>query len=171
MDKYVELAKKAVEEYIKNENIILLPADLPSEFYNKTAGIFVTIHNQNELRGCIGTYLPTKQNIGKEIIDNAVSACSKDNRFYLITENELPELEYEVSILSEPQLVKDIKKHNPKKYGIIVKCEDGKAGLLLPDLEGINFTGQQIEIACKKGGINPQINDIQLYCFTVEKHN
>ncbi|MCK5459994.1 AmmeMemoRadiSam system protein A [Candidatus Parcubacteria bacterium] len=171
MDKYVKLAKKAAEEYIKNKKIIALPTDLPSEFYRKTAGIFVTIHNQDELRGCIGTCLPAKDNIGQEIIDNAVSACSSDYRFYQITEDELQNLKYEVSVLSEPRLIGDIKKHNPKKCGIIAECGDGRAGLLLPDLDGIDSADQQIEIACKKGEINPQAGDIKLYCFTVEKHS
>lgn len=170
MDEYIELAKKAAEEYIKNKKIIPAPEDLPQEFYSLRAGVFVTIHKGKELRGCIGTFLPVKENIAREIVSNAVAACSKDYRFSPITSEELPELSYEVSILSEPCPVSDIKKHDPKKYGIIVKCADGRCGLLLPDLDGVDTTEQQISISCQKGRIEPQSNNYELYEFTVEKH-
>ncbi|MCD4705723.1 AmmeMemoRadiSam system protein A [bacterium] len=170
MNKYTQLAKQTIESYIKNKTIISVPKNLPDEFYSKKAGVFVTIKNNNELRGCIGTYLSTKKNIAEEIISNAISACSLDTRFHAITENELPDLNYEISILNPPQLIKNIKNHNVKKHGIIVKCDDERCGLLLPDLEGINSTNQQINIACEKGGINPEVDKINLYYFTIEKH-
>lgn len=170
MDKYVELTKKAVEEYIENKKIIPVPEDLPQEFYSRRAGVFVTIHKGKELRGCIGTFLPIKENIAREIVSNAVAACSKDYRFSPITSEELPELSYEVSILSKPCPVSDIKKHDPKKYGIIVKCADGRCGLLLPDLEGVDTIEQQIFIACQKGRIDPLADAMEFYFFTVEKH-
>ncbi|MEA2088941.1 MAG: AmmeMemoRadiSam system protein A [Patescibacteria group bacterium] len=170
MDKYIELVKQTIESYIKNNTIISVPKNLPDNFYFKKAGVFVTIKNKNKLRGCIGTYIPTKKNIAKEIISNAVSACSRDTRFYPITKNELPDLNYEISILNPPQLIKNIKNHDVKKHGIIIKCVDGKCGLLLPDLDGIDLTSQQIAIACEKGGINPKIDKTILYYFTIEKH-
>ena len=170
MDSYTDLAKKAVEEFIQNHKTIDTPNNLSQEMYTKKAGVFVTLFYGNELRGCIGTYLPYHENIAKEIIDNAVSACSKDNRFYPITPDELPELRYEVSILSVPQYISDISTHDPQKYGIIVKTHDGRCGLLLPHLEGIDRVEQQIEIASQKGGINPLSDGVSYYQFTVEKH-
>lgn len=182
MDSYVELAKNAVEQYIKNKTVIAVLKDLPEEFYSRRAGIFVTIYKMEELkglprgehkralRGCIGTFLPTKKNIAEEIISNAISACSKDHRFGPITAEELPELNYEVSILSEPKLLKNLKDHDPKKHGLIIKCTDGRCGLLLPDLEGIDTTEQQIFISCQKGGIDAKSDNYELYEFTVEKH-
>lgn len=169
MDDYVKLAKNAIEGYIKTGKIIPVPMDLPPEFYSRKAGVFVTIYKDKNLRGCIGTYLPTKKSIAGEIIDNSIAACSRDNRFNEITKEELKELSYEVSILSEPKPVKNIEEHNPKKDGIIVRCLDGRCGLLLPELGGINNANQQISIACQKGGINPRSDKIQLFEFTVEK--
>ncbi len=170
MDTHAKLAKKAAEEFIKNRKTISAPENLPQEFYSRRAGVFVTIRKEGELRGCIGTYLPAKENIAREIIDNAITACSRDNRFLPIIKEELPELDYEVSILSEPKPVKDIKARDPKKYGIIVRCDDGRCGLLLPDLDGVDTTDRQIFIACQKGGINPLTDAMELYFFTVEKH-
>lgn len=169
-DEYVKLAKEAVEEYVKTGKVIKEPKNLPKEFYSRRAGAFVTIRKGKELRGCIGTFLPAKNNLAKEIISNAVAACSRDSRFYPVTKKELPGLSYEVSILSEPRLVKNKRALNPKKNGIIVRCEDGRCGLLLPDLAGIEMVDRQIFIACQKGGIDYLADKFTLYSFTVEKH-
>lgn len=169
MDKYIELARKTIEEYINNRKIIKIPEGLPEEFYSRKSGVFVTIFKSDELRGCVGTYLPARENIAKEIIDNAIFACSRDYRFLPIDKSDLLYLKYEVSILSKPELIKDIKKHNPKKHGLIVRCADGRCGLLLPDLDKIDTIDQQFGIACQKGGINPE-EDLSFYFFTVEKH-
>ena len=181
---FVDLAKKAVESYIEKGEVISPFNNLPKEFFTQRAGTFVTIMKGNELRGCIGTYLPTKENIAKEIIANAIAAATEDYRFGPIQKEELPYLSYTVYILSKPELVKDLKELNPKKYGIIVKTVpispsgdvvfDGhfvaKTGLLLPDLEGVDSVEKQISIACHKGGINPIVEKILIYKFTAKKY-
>jgi len=186
MHPLVLLAKLVVENYIKEDKIISPSADLPQEILNKKAGVFVTIEKESELRGCIGTYLPTKINIAEEIIHNAIAAASKDYRFGPVQKEELPYLSYTVCILSEPKPVKNIKDLDPKKFGVIVKTTpfaypnedvgwfDGntpfKSGLLLPDLDGIDTIEKQIFIACQKGGIEPTKEKIIIYKFTVEKY-
>ena len=121
MDQYVLLAKSAVENYIKKGEIISVPGNLPEEMSKRKAGVFVTIEKKGELRGCIGTYLPTRINIAEEIIHNAVAAASEDYRFGQIKKDELPYLSYTVSILSYPEEIRDLKTLDPKKFGIIVK--------------------------------------------------
>lgn len=170
MDEYTQLAQKTIEEYIKNRKIIKIPEGLSEEFYSRKSGVFVTIFKGGELRGCVGTYLPVQENVAKEIIDNAISACSMDYRFLPIDKSELPYLKYEVSVLSKPEIIKDIGNHNPKKHGIVVQCFDGRCGLLLPDLDKIDTVGEQFEVACQKGGIDPEKDKPNLYFFTVEKH-
>jgi len=186
MNPLVSLAKLAIETYIREKRIIDSPKDLPGEFLTRMAGTFVTIMKDGELRGCIGTYLPTKINIAQEIIHNAVAAATKDYRFNPIQKTELPYLSYTVYILSEPELVKDINELDSKKYGIIVKTTPilspnrtdvvfnghavAKSALLLPDLEGVDTIEQQISIACQKGGINPEKEKIIIYRFIVKKY-
>ena len=186
MNPYIFLAKEAVENYIKEKKIISPPEDLPGEFLTRRAGTFVTIMKNGELRGCIGTYLPTKINIAQEVIHNAVAAATEDYRFGPIQETELPELSYTVYVLSEPELVKNINELDSKKYGIIIKTTPilspnrtdvvfnghvvAKSALLLPDLEKIDTIEKQISIACQKGGINPTKEKIIIYRFTVEKY-
>jgi AmmeMemoRadiSam system protein A len=168
MHPLVFLAKSAIENYIKEGKIIEPPENLPKEFLEKKAGTFVTIEKNGELRGCIGTYLPTRENIAKEVIYNAIAAATEDWRFGPVEKEELPYLSYTVYILSEPKLVKDLKELDPKKYGIIVKS-GFKSGLLLPDLEGVDTVEKQIFIACQKAGINPFEEKISIFKFTVQK--
>lgn len=170
MNPYILLTKQAVENYIKNGNIISLPEDLTEEFLTRKAGTFVTIMKDGELRGCIGTYLPIKENIAQEIIHNAIATATEDYRFGPIQKEELPHLSYIVYLLNEPELVKNTKELDPKKYGIIIKTGQ-KSGLLLPNLEGVDTIEKQISIACQKGGIDPTKERIIIQRFTVEKYD
>jgi AmmeMemoRadiSam system protein A len=186
MNPYVSLAKQAVENYVKEGKVISSPEDLSEEALIRKTGTFVTIMKDGSLRGCIGTYLPTKENIAEEIIANAIAAATEDYRFGPVREEELPQLSYMVYILGEPELVKNIKELDPKKFGIIIKTTPitsldsndvvfnghfvAKTGLLLPDLEGIETAEEQISIACQKGRIDPQKEGLIIYKFTVEKH-
>lgn len=185
MNQYISLAKLAVETYVKKGQVLKnLPRGLPSDFLERKAGVFVTLEKQGELRGlprgerqrvlrgCIGTYLPTQDNIAKELIQNAVAAASNDPRFKPVAENELSQLSYTVYILGEPEPVKDLQELNPKRYGIIVKSRDfpSKTGLLLPDLEQVDTVEQQFFTACQKAGIDPKKEEIVVYRFKAEKY-
>lgn len=177
MNHYVLLAKEAVETYIREGKIISSFPDLPKEFFETKSGVFITIEKEGKLRGCIGTYLPTEENIAKEVISNAISAATEDYRFNLIKEEELPYLSYTVSILSKPEQIKSLERLDPKRYGIIVKTfsvtepqKTEKAGLLLPDLKGIDSVKKQILIVCQKAGINPSKEKVLIYRFTVKKY-
>jgi len=170
-----KLARNAAEKYIRKGEVIKIPETAPEEFLKRKAGVFVTIEkNTNQgsvLRGCIGTYLPMRKNIAEETIYNAIAAAQEDPRFDPIREEEFRELFFTVSVLSEPELIKNLSELNPKKYGIIIKTASFKTGLLLPDLEGVDTVEKQISIACQKGGINPNKEAILIYRFTIEKYS
>jgi AmmeMemoRadiSam system protein A len=172
MDKYVELAKNTIANFVKTGKINIVPVGMPEEMLEQKAGVFVSVHikSDHSLRGCIGTFQPTKKNIALEIISNAISAATRDPRFDPLTAKELDDLEINVDVLTSPMPVYDIKLLNAKKFGVIVKTDDGRAGLLLPDLEGVKTPERQIDICCQKGGINPKEDTISLYKFTVERH-
>jgi len=186
MNPYVLVAKLTVEKYIETGEIIKPPEDLSKEFFEK-AGVFVTIEKGGQLRGCIGTYLPTKENIAEEIISNAIAAATEDYRFTPIKKEDLSNLSYIVYILDKPEFIKDITELDHKKYGIIVKTLPiisaqktdvifnghlpSKTGLLLPDLDGVDTVEQQLSIACQKGGINPKNENILIYRFGVKKYD
>ena len=161
----VKLAKETVESYIRDGKIPQ-PKELTPEM-EKQAGVFVSIHKQGELRGCIGTFEPTKINVAEEIMTNAISSATRDPRFPPIAASELGDLEYSVDILTKPEPVKDVSQLNPKKYGVIVKS-GFRRGLLLPDLEGVDTVERQIEICRLKARI-PFDEPISLYRFEVKR--
>jgi len=175
MDPYLQLAEKAVENYLKERKIIQPPSNLPPRMLQERKGVFVSIYKkkeqggEKELRGCLGTFLPTTKNIAEEIIKNAIASATKDYRFEPLKKEELKDLIYSVDILEEPRLVKDFKELDCKKYGLLV-ISGSKSGLLLPKLEGIQTPFQQFIIACQKAGIDPQKEPFRLYKFEVERH-
>lgn len=171
MNKYLELAKSAVETYIKEKKVVDPPKDLPREFFKQKAGVFVTIMNGRDLRGCIGTYLPMRENIAQEIIQNAIAAATQDFRFNPISQKELSNLSYSVYILDRPTPIKNINELNPKQYGVLIKSENGKTGLLLPDLDGIDTAEKQLRAVCLKCGIIPGQEKIIICKFKTKKYH
>jgi AmmeMemoRadiSam system protein B/AmmeMemoRadiSam system protein A len=163
----VSLAKEAVEKYIRKGIIITPPAKLNAAM-QKRAGVFVSLHKLGQLRGCIGTFEPTQQNVAMEIIANAISSATRDPRFPPVTAGELDDLDYSVDVLTGPKPVKDADKLDPSKYGLIVEC-GYKKGLLLPDLEGVDSVEQQIDICRQKAGILPH-EPVDLYSFEVKRY-
>ena len=168
----VKLAKLAVETYILEGKIIAIPKGITEELLREKAGVFVTIEKEGKLKGCIGTYLPFKENIAQEIIANAIAAASQDPRFTSVAKEDLNKLSYTVYILGSPEPIKTLGELDPKKYGIIVKARDflSRTGLLLPDLKGIDTVDAQVFIACQKAGINPKEEEILIYKFKAEKY-
>ncbi len=167
-DAYVRLARSSVESYIREGRIMNIPEDLPEEMLHTQAGAFVSIHEHGKLRGCIGTIAPVTECVAKEIIDNAISASTRDPRFDAITEQELPWLEINVDVLGEPEDIDSQDQLDVKKYGVIVSS-GSRRGLLLPDLDGVDTVSQQVLIARQKAGIRPG-EKIKLQRFEVIRH-
>ena len=139
-DAYVRLARKTIDTYIRTGEIIK-----PEE---------------------IG---PTEKNLAREIVRNAISASTRDPRFDPIREDELPWLEINVDVLGEPEDIDSEDQLDVKRYGVIVSTRDGRRGLLLPDLDGVDTPEEQVSIAMHKGGIQPHENYF-LQRFEVVRH-
>ena len=166
--KYVRLARASVESWVKYHVELDVPDDLPSDMLSRSAGTFVSIHKLGQLRGCIGTIAATQDNIAKEIIQNGISACSRDPRFDPITEDELKFLDISVDVLGDTEDIDSPDKLDVKRYGVIVS-HGYKRGLLLPNLDGVDTIEQQIDIARQKGGIRED-EPYTLQRFEVVRH-
>lgn len=168
---YVKWAIKSIEFWIKDGLLVdPLRDKAPQELLTRKSGAFVSLHKlDGSLRGCIGTYLPTKKNLAEEIRDNAIAAATEDPRFAPVTKEELDEIEVSVDILSEPEKVTDVNQLDPKKYGVIV-VSGFKRGLLLPDLPGVDTIQQQLTIVKRKAGIFSD-EKVTIYRFTVERYH
>ncbi|TYQ15898.1 UNVERIFIED_CONTAM: uncharacterized protein (TIGR00296 family)/AmmeMemoRadiSam system protein A/AmmeMemoRadiSam system protein B [Acetivibrio alkalicellulosi] len=167
-DPYVSLAKKALETYVSDGRLIDLSENLPDEMKKERAGVFVSIKKNGDLRGCIGTIRPTRQDIASEIIYNAISAGTQDPRFTPVKTHELDSLSYSVDVLLESEPINSISELDVKKYGVIVRS-GFKSGLLLPNLENVDTPEEQVAIALQKAGI--QQDDVyQMERFEVIRH-
>lgn len=171
MDAYTTLAKQSIKYYLQTGKVIAVPNDVPIEMLSKKAGVFVSLHQRgnHELRGCIGTFEPTRKTIAEEIIRNALSAAFDDPRFQPVRKDETDNLEIHVDVLSEPEKIDDIGQLDPKQYGLIVANQHGRRGLLLPDI-GVETVDEQIGICCDKGIIDRDKDRLTFYRFTVERH-
>ncbi|GAW90869.1 AmmeMemoRadiSam system protein A [Calderihabitans maritimus] len=163
----VRLARESLENYIRHGRIIEPPTDL-SEEMRERAGVFVSIKKHGMLRGCIGTIVPTRENVAEEVIHNAIKAGVEDPRFSPVTLEELPELVYSVDVLKPPEPVSGMEELDPQRYGVIVRS-GSKSGLLLPNLEGIDTVEEQVEIAKRKAGIFPG-EKFEMERFEVIRH-
>ena len=167
-DSYVRLARETIEQYVSIRKKYDVPEWATAEMTQRRAGVFVSIHKDGRLRGCIGTILPLYGSVAEEIIRNAISASTRDPRFDPIRPEELDRLEINVDVLTTPEKIESKDELDVKRYGVIVSS-GGKRGLLLPDLDGVDTVDEQVDIAMRKGGISPR-EKITLERFEVIRH-
>jgi len=161
------LAREAVEASLA-EQTIEPPLELLAT-YNYPAGAFVTIRHVNgALRGCLGTHRPVCANVVAEILRVAPLAASSDPRFPAVTADELPNLTFEVSILTPPEEVLTTSDLDAERYGVLVTDEMGRRGLLLPAIQGIDTVERQLFEVRRKAGI-PDKAPIKMERFEVLK--
>lgn len=140
-----------------------------SELLHRRAGVFVSIHKNGQLRGCIGTISATCSCIAQEIAQNAVSASTRDPRFPAIRPSELDQLEISVDVLGDAERISSPDELDVRRYGVIVS-KGRKRGLLLPNLEGVDTVEEQISIALRKAGLRDDEEDYTLERFEVVRH-
>jgi uncharacterized protein (TIGR00296 family) len=173
----VELAREAVEEYLKNGKCINIPNGVHKKLLQH-CGVFVTINSpkngERELRGCIGYPYPTTP-LAQATIESAISSATQDPRFYPLSLSELDSVVFEVSVLTPPQLIEVEKptEHSTKikvgEDGLIVERGICK-GLLLPQVP-VEWEWDEEEFLCQcciKAGLPPDnwlLKDTKIYKF------
>ncbi len=169
-DVYVRLARMALETYVREGRVADVPANLPEELAQKRAGCFVSLKVDGALRGCMGTIEPVRGCLAEEVIRNAIMASTRDPRFHAVRKDELDDLVYDVDVLTEPEAIASPDELDPSRFGVIVSTPDGRRGLLLPDLDGVDTVDEQVRIAAQKGRIDLDFDDCTLERFEVVRH-
>ena len=155
-----------MKSYVEVGEVVRPPSTLP-ESLRRQAPAFVTIRKGRDLRGCIGTTDAKWPTLAHEIIMNAIAAATEDPRFPPIEPGELPHLLYEVDILKPLEPIASEEELDPQRYGVLIEAL-GRRGLLLPALEGVRTTGEQVAIAKRKAGI-PEDFPVRLFRFEIER--
>jgi AmmeMemoRadiSam system protein A len=117
-------------------------------------GVFVTLKEQGQLRGCIG-YIEGIKPLYLAVAEMAVAAATGDPRFPEVTENELPHLEYEISVLTPKRQIGKPEEFIPGQHGIIVQ-RGGRSGVFLPQVaaeEGWNREQTLNYLCAHKAGL------------------
>jgi hypothetical protein len=174
----VKLARRAVEEHLKDGRIISPPEDTPPKLMER-CGVFVTLNKvkggTKELRGCIGFPYPTYP-LARAVVEAAIDAATRDPRFRPVTIEELDRILFEVSVLTPPQLI-EVK--DPREYPSKIRVgEDGLIvergyyrGLLLPQVP-VEWGWDEEEFLCQccmKAGLPPDywlLKGTKLYKFS-----
>lgn len=153
----VKTARRVIEEYVKSNRIP--EVKLPRSF-DQLSGVFVTLKKHGDLRGCIGYPYPDLE-LKKALVDSAINAATQDPRFPRVSSKELQELEVEVTVLSDPELLRAKPAERPKhivigRDGIIVEYGLYR-GLLLPQVPIEQGWGpdEYLEYGCMKAGVSP----------------
>ena len=168
-DAYVRLARASVSSWVGEGKKLALPEDLPAEMLRDRAGVFVSLHKDGRLRGCIGTIQPARKNIAEEIVENGISAAVKDPRFSPVRPEELESLEISVDVLGEPEKIRSKDELDVKRYGVIV-TKGFRRGLLLPNLDGVDTVDEQLRIALRKAGLSEWEKNFEMERFEVVRH-
>lgn len=151
---FTKVALNTIISKVKTNSVDKLLNEIPPEELSDPSACFVSLHlKDGSLRGCIGTIEPVEKTLYKEIIRNAVAACSRDSRFSPVLQDELENLTVSVDVLSIPEKIQTIEDLDPEIYGVIVSDGEFRKAVLLPGLKGIDTVEEQLKIVKRKAGI------------------
>ncbi|GJQ60380.1 MAG: AmmeMemoRadiSam system protein B [Candidatus Scalindua sp. AMX11] len=169
----LKVARETLDTYVRERRL----PDLESEKHkitqklNEKRGVFVTLNKNGNLRGCIGHIIPRKPLI-LAVMDNTVNSSTNDVRFGQVNEDELEEIEIDISVLSAIKKIDTPENFIPGKHGIIIR-KLGASAVFLPQVateQGWNREDTLCHL-CKKAGLPSfawQEDDMEFFVFSAE---
>ncbi len=133
------IAHQSIEAEVKGRDAPKLKPLTPR--LAELRGVFVTLKESGNLRGCIG-YIEGIRPLYKAVAEMAVAAATGDPRFPPVTTRELPELEYEISVLTPKRQIDSSEEFIVGKHGIIVQ-RGGRSGVFLPQVAAEEGWGRE----------------------------
>jgi MEMO1 family protein len=156
----LDLARRTVREVVTAGKLPEVEEKAVPARLTEKKGCFVTLTKKGQLRGCIG-HIIAQEALYKAVMDNARSAAIHDYRFSRVEAPELAELEYEVSVLTDPQPLEFsspedlLQKLQPHKDGVVLRI-GGRASTFLPQVwEQIPDKVEFLNHLAAKGGSGP----------------
>jgi AmmeMemoRadiSam system protein A len=168
--KLTKLARKTLRDYFKGKKFI--PDEHTRNIYKEKQACFVTLTINGALRGCIGSLYP-KEELWKDVQENAINAAIHDFRFSRLTEEELPKIKIEVSVLSLPKKINytsenDLLMRVNSGKGFILKKGTASATFLPQVWEQIPDKIKFLEELSMKAGLNRNAwKTAELWSYTV----
>lgn len=164
------LARHRIRTAAAGETLDYTPPHELREHLETPAAVFVTLHKNRHLRGCIGTTTP-RDPLWRAVHELAHSAAFRDPRFPPVTAAEVPDLHLEISVLSPLQPVPDADAILPRTHGVVVR-QGYHCGLFLPQVwDQIPDKDQFLTILCQEKAHLPgnawRDGNAELSVFTV----
>jgi AmmeMemoRadiSam system protein A len=127
----MELSRQTLEEFVRGAEKQQHAID-DAYLQNREYGAFVTLHKNDELRGCVGKCVPDAP-LFETVREMTEAAASRDRRVDPIAPEELTQIHIDISVLSPLQSVKDPLNVELGKHGLYIASGD-KRGVLLPQV-------------------------------------
>ncbi len=142
----------------------------PSQALQSHSGCFVTIKQQGQLRGCIGSFV-AQQPLWQSVQEMAVSAATRDPRFYPMTASDLANFQLEISVLSPLQLIQSIDEIKVGTHGLYL-IKGHAHGVLLPQVATEYGWDRDtfLRHTCMKAGLPETAwqKDCEIYLFSAD---
>ena len=159
----LRLAREAMERGVRGEELLPLDVSFLSLPLCEEGSSFVTITLRAQLRGCIGS-LEAYQALAEDVRVHAMAAALKDPRFPPVREEELSEIQIEISRLSRPVPLeyKDandlLSKLRPHVDGVILRDDTYRRATFLPQVwEKIPKPAEFLDNLCYKLGVESDL--------------
>ncbi len=169
----LEIARKTVENFISLGDVPDFN-NVEDEILNKAMGAFVTLKTDGKLRGCIGQIVQTEDPLWRVIQNMAIASATEDDRFSPVEKKELPNLEYEISVLSVPERIDDWHDFELGLHEVVIKKGD-KSGVFLPSVAKETLWNKEeflSKLCSMKAGLSPNAYrkdpEVEIYVFTTE---
>ncbi len=130
-DELLSIARRSVEVTVRGERSFK-PEKPASDALCHERGAFVTLQSNGHLRGCIG-YTSAVTPLYLSVWETAALAATHDPRFRPIAEEELPDLQYEISVLSSLRRIQNVREIHIGQDGLVIR-NGNHEGLLLPQV-------------------------------------
>ena len=170
MHPLLDLAKEAIEAYVRKGTVIQPPEKL-TPVMKKQAGVFVSLHVRGRLRGCLG-HIEADLPLVTATATMAAAVTREDPRFPPVRPDELEGMEVEVSVLSplRPIAPDEVV---PGRDGLMIR-RGPRAGLLLPQVATEYRMDRRgfLEALCQKAMLPPgawRESGAELRGFTVQR--
>ena len=149
----LEIARKTILVSLKQGKMDEESA--PTKGLGRPCGAFVSLHKLGQLRGCIGTFTSPRPLVNT-VQEMALSSSRRDPRFPPVQEEEMQDIDIEISVLSPLREIKDVGEIEVGRHGIYI-TKGFYSGVLLPQVATEYGWGREtfLEHTCMKAGLPP----------------
>lgn len=151
-------ARTTLNYYLKGENVPPFDENELTPTLSQDGASFVTLTENGQLRGCIGTLEPYRPLV-EDVIENAIAAATKDYRFPPVRPEELVHISIEISYLTRPQVMNYedsddlLRKLRPEIDGVVIRDGMRRATFLPQVWDKLPNPSEFLNHLCLKMGV------------------